>query len=114
MKNIPGVSGGEHDPVQSPPARISLFTSPSQPSLTPSIFPKKNGGLETGVRTVPHVDGGLLAVLPVTDRGGVEGDTYTSGALQDVSTERCCPSNWYTKECFECIGRGEANGVTTG
>lgn len=38
---------------------------------------------------IPHVDGGLLAVLPVTDSGGVDGEMYTSGALQAVSNERC-------------------------
>lgn len=36
----------------------------------------------------PHVEGGLLAVLPVTDSGGVDGEMYTSGALHAVSKDR--------------------------
>jgi len=71
--NIPGVNGGEQHRVQSPPARISLLTSPSQPSFTPSMFPKFMYDAVIGVARTLHVEGGLLAALPDTERGGVDG-----------------------------------------
>lgn len=71
--NIPGVSGGEPHRAQSPPARISDLTSPSHPSFTPSIFSSGSRSLETGVGKIPQVEGGLLTVLALTDKGGVEG-----------------------------------------
>ena len=71
--NVPGVNGGEPHRVQSPLARISDFTSPSQPSLTPSMFSTPKKVSFTGVGKMPHVDGGLFNVLPETERGGVEG-----------------------------------------
>lgn len=94
VSDLPGVKGGEYDRVQSPPARISLFTSPSQPSFTPSMFSSVKNGPDTGVGSMLHVDGGLLMELPDTDNGGVEGYTYTSGVPHSVSKERCWPSCW--------------------
>ena len=73
MYNSPGVRGGEQQRVQSPPARISDCTSPSQPSFTPSMFSRAKKGPVTGVGRTPQVDGGLLMALPDTERGGVEG-----------------------------------------
>lgn len=71
--HLPGVRGGEQQRVQSPPARISDCTSPSQPSFTPSMFSRAKKGPATGVGRTSQVDGGLLMVLPDTERGGVEG-----------------------------------------
>ena len=69
--NVPGVRGGDPQRVQSPPARISDFTSPSHPSFTPSIFSVPKNVLLTGVGSNPL--GGLLIALPETERGGVDG-----------------------------------------
>ena len=73
------------DPLRakSPPARISLETSPWHPSLTPS---KPIYDPVVGVGRTPHVDGGLLAALPDEERAGVDGNTWTSGVLQSVSS----------------------------
>jgi hypothetical protein len=68
-----GVIGGESDRVQSALARISVWTSPSQPSLTPSTFSKAKKVSEIGVCCAPLVDGGLLMELPEAESGGVEG-----------------------------------------
>lgn len=73
MYDVPGVNVGEQDRVQSPPARISLCTSPSHPSLTPSMLSSPVCAPVTGVGNIPHVDGGLLALLPETESGGVDG-----------------------------------------
>lgn len=72
--DVPGVNGGEQHRVQSPPARISLWTSPWHPSLTPSIFfSSPMYAPVTGVGKTPQVDGGLLEALPEKERGGVDG-----------------------------------------
>lgn len=70
---VPGVNGGEPQRVQSPPARISVCTSPSHPSFTPSRLSMGSRPAETGVGRISHVDGGLLTVLADTERGGVDG-----------------------------------------
>lgn len=72
MGDLPGVNVGERQ-VQSPPARISLCTSPSHPSFTPSILSRPIYVRVTGVGKTPHVDGGLLAALPEKESGGVDG-----------------------------------------
>lgn len=72
--SLPGVKGGEQVRDQSPPARIWLVTSPTQPSFTPSRFSSmvKNGP-DTGVGKTLQLEGGLLTELPETDNGGVDG-----------------------------------------
>jgi len=72
-EDIPGVNGGEQHRVQSPPARISLCTSPSQPSFTPFILSRPMYEPVTGVGNTPQVEGGLLVALPDEDSGGVDG-----------------------------------------
>ena len=72
-QNVPGVKGGEQHRVQSPPARISLCTSPSHPSFTPIILSSPRNEPVTGVGRIPQVEGGLLLVLPDEDNGGVDG-----------------------------------------
>lgn len=73
LKDVPGVNGGEQLRVQSPPARISDWTSPSQPSLTPSMFSSVKNAGDTGVGVMPQVQGGLLIALSETESGGVDG-----------------------------------------
>lgn len=68
-----GVKGVEHGRKISPPARISFFTSPSQPSFTPSIIAEPMYDPVTGVGSIAQVEGGLLLALPDTDKGGVDG-----------------------------------------
>lgn len=65
--------GGESVRAHSGLARISVWTSVSQPSLTPSTFSKEKKPSLMGVCRVPLADGGLLMVLPEEDNGGVEG-----------------------------------------
>jgi len=75
MNTATGVIWGEFDRVQSGLARISICTSFSHPSLTPSTFSDGKKEPFTGVWSTPQVDGGLLMVLPDVDRGGVVGNT---------------------------------------
>lgn len=71
---LPGVKGGEKVWDQSPPARIWLVTSPTQPSFTPSrLSSMVKNGPDTGVGKTLQVEGGLLTELPETDNGGVDG-----------------------------------------
>lgn len=107
-----GVMGGESQRDQSGLARISVCTSVSQPSLTPSTFSKAKKQSLIGVCRVPLADGGLLMELPDDDKGGVEGKEYSSALMKRVSIgikagEPCC-----TKMAgFICEGCGEAIGV---
>lgn len=71
--DIPGVKGDEQRRVQSPPARISLCTSPSHPSFTPSMLSRPRYIPVTGVGKTRQLDGGLLVALPEKESGGVDG-----------------------------------------
>ena len=68
--------GGDSDRVHSGWARISVWTSPSQPSFTPSTFSKERKFSEIGVRCAPVLDGGLLLLMELAEAesGGVEGN----------------------------------------
>ena len=88
-RNIPGVNTGEPLRVKSPPARISLETSPWHPSFTPS---RPMHDPVVGVGRIPHVDGGLLAALPDDESAGVGGYIGSPCVPQLVSSASCCPS----------------------
>lgn len=64
--------GGVFERDQSAFAKISEWTSPSQPSFTPSTFSKLKKPSLTGVCRTSLVDGGLLIVLPGVESGGGE------------------------------------------
>ena len=66
------------DLVTEASAKISVCTSVSQPSLTPSTFSKEKKPSAVGVCNVQLADGGLLMVLPEEERGGVDGNPYRS------------------------------------
>ena len=74
--------------MNSPPARISFFTSPSQPSFTPSIIPEYMYDPVIGVGRRLDVEGGLLLPLLASDRAGVAGSRLTSGVMHCVSSDR--------------------------
>ena len=57
--------------MKSTPARISFLTSPSHPSLTPSIILVLNPYMLVGVGKAPLVDRGLLLPLRDSDNVGV-------------------------------------------
>jgi len=67
-----GVIGGDPHRAQSPPARFSDWTSPSQPSFTPSNPSRPRNMVLIGVCRDSQVDG-LLKVLPDEDKVGVVG-----------------------------------------
>jgi len=67
-----GVMGGDPHRAQSPPARFSDWTSPWQPSFTPSNAPSPKNTVFTGVGRMSQLDG-LLMALPEADKGGVDG-----------------------------------------
>lgn len=80
-----GVIGGESERDQSGLARISVCTSVSHPSLTPSTFSKEKKVSVRGVCRVPLAEGGLLILLPEADKGGVDGKVYMSAPMKRVS-----------------------------
>lgn len=89
-----GVMGGEPHRAQSPPARISVWTSPSHPSFTPCRLSSGRRPWQTGVGIIPQEDGGLLTVLADTESGGVDGDTQRSGVPHWVFKVSGSPSLW--------------------
>lgn len=68
-----GVIGGDADLDQSPAPKISDSTSSSQPCFTPSMAWHAKKGPLIGVCNTSQLIGGLLAVLSVEERGGVDG-----------------------------------------
>ena len=88
LRYSPGVKSGEQAREKSPPARISLLTSPSQPSLTPSIIPDAKKVPLIGVGRIPQVEGGLLLPLRGSDKAGVAGSKFTLGVMHCVFNTR--------------------------
>ena len=107
VKSIPGFICGEPQKLKSP-AKISEFTSSSQPSFTPSKPSTPKKAPLTGVGNNPHVDGGLLIALADEERGGVDGKLYIKEVSRGIKAgDSCCT----TIVGFADIGLGDAIGV---
>ena len=103
--------GGDADRHSAPADRISEHTSPSHPSLTPSIPCGEKKAL-TGVGMRSPNDGGLLALLPDEDSGGVAGANRMSEKSVSMGWRKGESWGWMRMVGLPTIGLGEATGVS--